>query len=60
MFFEPNDKKLAEIERKYRSGEMSTSELKEILIEKINKFLKKHQQEREKARKKVGKFIFQR
>jgi tryptophanyl-tRNA synthetase len=58
MFFEPDDKKLDEIERKYRSGEMLTSELKEILIEKINKFLKKHQQEREKAKSKIEKFIF--
>ncbi len=58
MFFEPDDKKLEEIRQKYKSGEMLTSELKEILIEKINSFLKKHQQEREKARKKVEKFIF--
>jgi len=57
-FFEPDDKKLEEIEKKYQSGEMLTSELKEYLIEKINKFLKKHQQEREKARKKIDKFIF--
>ncbi|MCX6748738.1 MAG: tryptophan--tRNA ligase, partial [Candidatus Pacearchaeota archaeon] len=58
MFFEPDDKKLADIEKKYRSGEMLTSELKECLIEKINKFLKKHQQERTKAKRKIDKFIF--
>ena len=57
MFFEPNDKKLAEIERKYKSGEMLTSELKEILIEKINLFLKHHQAEREKAKSSVERFI---
>jgi tryptophanyl-tRNA synthetase len=58
MFFEPDDKKLEDIERKYRSGEMLTSELKEILIEKINKFLKKHQENRKKAKKQIDKFIF--
>ncbi|UCD20605.1 MAG: tryptophan--tRNA ligase [archaeon] len=60
MFFEPDDKKLAEIERKYRSGEMLTSELKKILINKINTFLKQHQKNREKARKLVNSFIIQR
>ncbi len=58
MFFEPDDKKLKKIYDDYKSGKMLTSELKEILIEKINVFLKHHQQEREKAKKQVGKFIF--
>ena len=57
MFFEPNDKKLAEIEDKYRKGEMLTSELKEIAIKKINEFLKKHQKKMKKARKQVSKFL---
>ena len=58
MFFEPDDKKLGKIEKDYRSGKMLTSELKEILIEKINTFLKKHQAEREKAKNKIDKFVF--
>lgn len=57
MFFEPDDKKLQQIHDDYKSGKMLTSELKEILIEKINKFLRNHQQEREKARSKIDKFI---
>ncbi len=57
MFFEPDDKKLKKIHDSYKSGEMLTGELKEILIEKINEFLKKHQQERKKAEKKVDKFL---
>ena len=57
MFFEPDDKKLAEIEEKYRSGEMLTGELKKILIDKINVFLKEHQKKREGARKKIGEFL---
>ena len=58
MFFEPDDKKLKQIEEDYKSGKMLTSELKEYLIEKINKFLKKHQEARNKARKLVDKFVF--
>lgn len=57
MFFEPSDSKLEKIERDYRSGKLLTSELKEILIEKINAFLKEHQKAREKAKKQVDKFI---
>jgi tryptophanyl-tRNA synthetase len=36
---------------------MLTGELKQILIDKINRFLKKHQEEREKAKDKLDKFI---
>lgn len=57
MFFEPDDKKLQQIHDDYKSGKLLTSELKEILIEKINKFLKHHQQEREKAKDKIDEFI---
>jgi tryptophanyl-tRNA synthetase len=57
MFFEPDDKKLQKIYDDYKSGRMLTSELKQILIDKINIFLKKHQREREKAKNKVDKFL---
>ena len=57
MFFEPDDKKLKKIEDDYRTGRLLTSELKAILIDKINAFLKNHQKEREKARSKVDAFI---
>ena len=56
-FFEPDDKKLKEIYNDYKSGKMLTSELKDITIEKINKFLKEHQRKRELARKVVDKYI---
>jgi len=36
---------------------MLTGELKQILIEKINKFLTTHQQKREKARDQLDKFL---
>jgi tryptophanyl-tRNA synthetase len=57
MFFEPDDKKLLQIEKDYRSGKLLTGELKAILIEKINSFLKDHQAKREQARKLVDKFL---
>ncbi|MEK6885684.1 MAG: tryptophan--tRNA ligase, partial [Nanoarchaeota archaeon] len=50
MFFEPDDKKLEKIEKDYRSGKLLTGELKAILIEKINAFLKEHQKRREEAK----------
>jgi tryptophanyl-tRNA synthetase len=55
--FEPNDKKLKKIESDYRSGKLLSGELKAILIEKINLFLKEHQKNREKAKKIIDKFI---
>ena len=57
-FFEKDDKKLKEIREDYTSGKLLTGELKAILIEKINTFLKEHQKKREKAKNAVDKFIF--
>jgi len=57
MFFEPDDKKLEQIYNDYKSGKLLTGELKQILINKINSFLKEHQKNREKARKLIPKFL---
>ena len=57
MFFEPDDKKLQKIHDDYKSGKLLTGELKAILIDKINAFLKEHQKKREQARKQIDKFI---
>jgi tryptophanyl-tRNA synthetase len=57
MFFEPSDEKLKKIYEDYKSGKLLTGELKEILIEKINLFLEKHQEKREKARDKINEFL---
>jgi tryptophanyl-tRNA synthetase len=54
---EPDDAKLKKIDSDYRSGKLLTSELKAILIEKINAFLKEHQKRRELAKEDVDKFI---
>lgn len=58
MFFEPDDEKLQKIYEDYKSGKMLTSELKNILIEKINVFLKDHQEKRKLAKAKVDDFMF--
>ena len=57
MFFEPDDKKLMKIHDDYKSGRLLTGELKEILIEKVIKFLKEHQKKREQAKKQINKFL---
>lgn len=56
-FFENDDKKLAKIESDYRSGKLLSGELKGILIERINLFLKEHQKKRKDAEKMIDKFI---
>ncbi len=58
FFFEPNDEKLEKIRDDYSSGKMLTSELKEILIEKINSFLKEHKKRKELAKKQLDKFLY--
>lgn len=57
MLLEHDDDKLNEIENKYRNGEILTGELKKILIEKINDFLKEHQTKRKAAEKNLDKFL---
>ncbi|MEM5812637.1 MAG: tryptophan--tRNA ligase [Candidatus Aenigmatarchaeota archaeon] len=57
ILFEPDDSKLRKIYEDYKSGKLLTGELKQILIEKINSFLKKHQEEREKAKDRIDEFL---
>ncbi|HKZ45380.1 MAG TPA: tryptophan--tRNA ligase [archaeon] len=56
-FFEEDDKKLKEVYENYKSGNLLTGELKLMLIEKLNAFLKEHQKRREKAKDQVEKFM---
>jgi tryptophanyl-tRNA synthetase len=58
IFFEEDDKKLKKIYNDYKSGNLSTGELKKILIDKINAFLKEHRKQKALARKKLSKFMF--
>jgi tryptophanyl-tRNA synthetase len=55
--FEPDNEKIKEIFDGYRSGAVSTGEVKDTLIEKVTDFLKEHQKKREQAKKKLDKFI---
>jgi len=56
-FFEESDTKLKKIHDDYKSGKLLSGELKQILIDKLNKFLRVHQQNREKAKNQLHKFI---
>lgn len=56
-FFEESDKKLEQIERDYKNGDLLTGELKEYFIEKVNKYLKKHRRMREKVKKNLDKYM---
>lgn len=56
-YFLEDDKKLKKIYDEYKSGKMLTGELKQIAIEILNKFLKEHQKNREKAKSQIDKFI---
>lgn len=54
---EEDDKKLQQIHDDYKSGELLTGELKQIVITKISKFLEDHKSARKKAEKTVNKFV---
>jgi tryptophanyl-tRNA synthetase len=56
-YLEEDDKKLSKIYNDYKSGALLSGEMKALAIEKISSFLKKHQIEREKAKKQVDKFL---
>ncbi len=56
-FFEEDDEKLKKIYNDYKSGALLTGELKQILIDKLNKFLKEHQKRREKAKDVLDEFV---
>ncbi len=58
MFFEEDDKKLKKIYDDYKSGKMTTGELKKDTIDKINSFLGEHQKKRKDAEKKVKEFLY--
>lgn len=58
IFFEPDDAKLKKIHDDYRSGKLLSGEMKQILIEKINKFLVSHREKKEKAKDMVNEFMY--
>lgn len=56
-FFEESDEKLKQIYNDYRSGKLLSGELKQILVDKLNAFLKVHQKKKKKAEKQLDKFL---
>ena len=55
--FEDDDKRLAKIESDYRKGKLLSGELKKIAIDKINSFLKEHQERKSQVKDKVESFM---
>jgi tryptophanyl-tRNA synthetase len=52
-FFEEDDSRMEKIRQDYVSGKLLTGELKEILIEKVQRFLEDFSQRREEAAEKI-------
>jgi tryptophanyl-tRNA synthetase len=52
-FFEEDDSRVEQIRQDYVSGKLLTGELKEILIEKVQRFLEEFSQRREEAAEKI-------
>ena len=57
MFLEEDDNKLQDLYNDYKSGKLTTGELKTYTIKKFNSFLTKHQKARQKAKKIINKFL---
>ena len=58
ILFEEDDAELKRIRDDYKAGKMLTGELKMMLIEKINAFLKVHRERRKKAEKEIDQFMY--
>jgi len=56
-FFEEDDNKVKKIFDDYRSGKLTSGEVKSNLAEKVKAFLAEHQRKKEKAKKEVDKFL---
>lgn len=57
-YFEEDDTTLAQLKEQYQKGILLSGELKKILIEKINDFLRAHQKKREEAKGRIKEFLF--
>lgn len=57
-YFEESDEKLGEVYSKYSKGELLSGEVKKMLIEKVQEFLKNHQDRRLKAKEKIDDFLY--
>ncbi len=59
IFFEEDDEMIKEIGEKYSKGEMLSGEIKQILVDKINGYLRKHRERKENVKKKVDKMMYE-
>lgn len=59
FMFEEDDVKLGEIEEAFTTGAMTSGEIKKLLADRVEKFLREHQQKKEKARKLVRRFLIE-
>lgn len=57
-FFEEDDARLEQIYRDYKRGKLLTGELKGMLIQKLNAFLREHQRRRAEAEGLIEQFIY--
>ena len=57
IMFEPDDAKLKKIHDDYISGSLLSGEMKALLIERVNAFLKRHQELRERAKDTLHEFL---
>lgn len=57
ILFEEDDKKLAQIREDYKSGKLLSGEMKQILVEKLNAFLREHRKKKETAGELLEKYM---
>ncbi len=57
ILFEPDDSRLKRIHDDYKAGKLLTGEMKMILIDKVNAFLKAHREARERAEGEIETFM---
>ncbi|MFG1415052.1 MAG: tryptophan--tRNA ligase [Thermoplasmataceae archaeon] len=60
IMFEPDDAKLKKIHDDYISGSLLSGEMKSLLIERVNAFLKRHQELRERGKDILHEFLVER
>jgi tryptophanyl-tRNA synthetase len=58
ILFEPSSTKLKNVHDDYLSGKLLTGEMKMLLIERINSFLKEHREARKKAERDIERFMY--
>jgi tryptophanyl-tRNA synthetase len=58
VIFEEDDNKIKEIYRDYKAGKITSGEIKIYLIEKLNKFLENHRQNKIKNKPLIEKYMY--